>query len=193
MPLTFRPKLDKIVELLLYLAHRRPGADKYQAVKFFYLADREHLIRHGRPITFEKYYALWYGPVASHAKELLERKQRTLAAAGIDALPFETEEVPHPTKPGETILKLSRPLREVDLDKFSKSDIEVFNEVIEQYGDLSFDDLYKITHAHFAYRNAWDHRRFYENRAEMYYTDMIEDDERKAQVLEDIGPISSNL
>ena len=43
MPLTFRPKIDKIIEALLYLAHKRPGADKYQAVKFFYLADRDHL------------------------------------------------------------------------------------------------------------------------------------------------------
>ena len=39
MPLKFHPKFDKIVELLLYLAHKRPDADKYQAVKFFYLAD----------------------------------------------------------------------------------------------------------------------------------------------------------
>ena len=49
MPLEFKPKLDKIVELLLYLAYVRPGADKYQVVKLFYLADREHLIRFGRP------------------------------------------------------------------------------------------------------------------------------------------------
>src|ERR1700688_4962714 len=44
MPLEYRPKIEKIVELLLYLAHKRPGADKYQAVKFFCLADREHLL-----------------------------------------------------------------------------------------------------------------------------------------------------
>lgn len=67
MPLTFQPKLDKIVELLLYLAHTRPGADKYQAVKFFYLADREHIRRYGRPITFGDYVAMSYGPVASNA------------------------------------------------------------------------------------------------------------------------------
>jgi hypothetical protein len=63
MALKFRPKTEKIVELMLYLAHKRPDADKYQAVKFFYLADREHLIRYGRPITFENYYAMEYGPV----------------------------------------------------------------------------------------------------------------------------------
>jgi hypothetical protein len=39
----------------LYLASKRPGVDKYQAVKFFYLADREHLNRFGRPITFDSH------------------------------------------------------------------------------------------------------------------------------------------
>jgi hypothetical protein len=91
MPLTFRPKLEKIVELLLYLAHKRAGADKYQAVKFFYLADREHFKPHGRPLTFDNYYALSYGPVASNALDLLHKKPWMLQRAGIKELPFETE------------------------------------------------------------------------------------------------------
>ena len=73
MPLKFNAKLDKVVELLLYLAQKCPGIDKYQASKFFYLADREHLARYGRPMSFEPYYALWYGPVPTHALDLLEK------------------------------------------------------------------------------------------------------------------------
>jgi len=91
MPLEFQPKLDKILELLLYLAHKRPGADKYQAVKFFYLADREHLRRYGRPITFEHYFAMWYGPVASNALDFINKNKRTMERAGLESLPFETE------------------------------------------------------------------------------------------------------
>src|SRR5580700_6207804 len=90
MPLKFRPKLDKIVELLLYMAHQCPGADKYQAVKFFYLADREHLARFGRPITYDNYYALWYGPVASKALDLIEGDKWLMKAAKIKVLPFKT-------------------------------------------------------------------------------------------------------
>jgi uncharacterized phage-associated protein len=70
------------------LAHARPNADKYQAVKFFYLADREHLARHGRPITNEAYYALWYGPVASHALDLLNNDAFVLKQAGLEKLPL---------------------------------------------------------------------------------------------------------
>ena len=84
MPLRFRPKVEKIVELLLYLAHKRPGADKYQAVKFFYLADRAHLNRYGRPISFEKYYAMSYGPVGSTVLDLLNGNLGPAKEAGID-------------------------------------------------------------------------------------------------------------
>ena len=94
MPLQFKPRLEKIVELLLYLAHSRPNADKYQAVKFFYLADREHLIRYGRPVTYEQYFALSYGPVASTALDILNGKTWPLEALGLDSLPFETESLP---------------------------------------------------------------------------------------------------
>src|ERR1700739_3442083 len=69
--LEFKPKFDKILELLVYLSFTKPGADHYQAVKFFYLADKEHLNRYGRPITYEKYCALPYGPVASNVLDLL--------------------------------------------------------------------------------------------------------------------------
>lgn len=192
MPLIFKPQLDKIVELLLYLAHMRPDADKYQAVKFFYLADKEHLNRYGRPITFETYYALDYGPVASTAKELLEQQPGAMKAAGIKALPFETEEVPGKT-PDKRILYIRAPLRPVDRQLFSKSDLKVFDEVIEKYGKLSFDELYNITHEHFAYKNAWQKRGFFSKRAKMSYEDMIDDQKTKEKIVQDIEPVSANM
>src|SRR5690349_1605434 len=131
MPLDFRPKLDKIVELLLYLADRLPGADKYQAVKFFYLADREHLARYGRPITYDNYYALWYGPVASKALDLIEGDKWVMRAAKIERLPFKTVIGKAPN--GSETIFLSEPSRKVNFDLFSKSDIRTFDEIIEKY------------------------------------------------------------
>ena len=186
MPLKFKPKFDKIVELLLYLAHKRPNADKYQAVKFFYLADREHLNRHARPITFEAYYALKYGPVASTAMDLLENDPKALKAAGIKKLPFETELL-------DEIVFIRNPLRAVNYDLFSKSDLEVFDEIIAKYGNCTFDELYKLTHEHFAYRNVWDRRPQHANRAKMNYEDMIEEGAKKAALIEDISPVSANM
>jgi uncharacterized phage-associated protein len=190
MPLKFKPKMDKIVELLLYLAHKRPGADKYQAVKFFYLADREHLNRYGRPITFEQYYALDYGPVASNALNLLERDKFTLKRADLKSLPFETEV--GKLKNGKETIYIRKPLREVDPDLFSKSDLRVFDEIIAKYGNATFDELYNETHKHLAYTEAWEKRRFGQKRAEMHYDDMVEG-AHKEGLLEDLSPVSANM
>lgn len=190
MPLEFRPKLDKILELLLYLASARPGADKYQAVKFFYLADREHLIRYGRPITQEAYFALKYGPVASTAMDLLNGSEVVLQRAGIDSLPFRTEEV---ARPGQApLLYLREPLRDVDFDVFSKSDIKVFDEILGKYGKMSFDELYRVTHDHVAYKKAWD-KRGAGKASPMAYEDMIESADLRSKILEDFGSVSAHM
>lgn len=191
MPLTFKPKLDKIVELLLYLAHKRPDADKYQAIKFFYLADREHLSRYGRPITYEDYYAMWHGPVASKALDLLEGDKWVMREAKIPSLPFKTEVAK--AKNGSDTVYIREPLRAVDFSLFSKSDLRVFDEIVERYRDASFDELKNLTHEHEAYKNAWEHRRGNSKRAPMYYEEMIEDEGRRAALIEDLAPVSAHM
>ena len=184
--LKFRPKLDKIVELLLYLTHKRPDADHYQAVKFLYLADRLHLNRYGRPITFETYFALPYGPVASHALDLLRRNSAALRQAKIDELPFEVEQL-------DKTIYLRAPKRAVDHDIFSKSDLKVFDEVLEEFGKLSFGKLYDITHAHFAYKNAWENRKSGSKSAPIKYEDMIEESARKADLVNEAEQVAERM
>lgn len=190
MPLKYRPKIGKIVELLLHLARKRPGADKYQAVKFFYLADREHLIRYGRPISYENYYAMSYGPVASTVLDLLNGNLGPAKNAGIEELPFKTEV--GKTKNGRDTTFIKEALREVDYDLFSKSDIAVFDEIVDKYRDASFDELFKATHEHYAWKNAWTTRKHGE-RAEMYYDEMIDDEARRAELVEDVVPIAAHM
>ena len=190
MPLNFQPKLDKIVELLLYLAHSRPNADKYQAVKFFYLADKEHLNRYGRPITHEQYFALKYGPVASKAMDLIEEDKWVMREARIDALPFEIE---IKDVNGRPVKVVGAPLRDVNFDLFSKSDIRVFDEIIKEFGDKTFDELYRITHDHDAYIRAWKAREKGSQRSPMAYEDMIESEEKRAEIVEDIAPVAARM
>lgn len=191
MHLRFRPKLDKVVELLLYLAHKRPDADKYQAVKFLYLADREHLVRFGRPITYETYYALWYGPVASHALDLLEGDTKVLKAAGIKSLPFATEV--GKAKNGSDTTFIRKPARDVNLEIFSRSDLKIFDEILQKYGDSSFNELMNLTHEHAAYQTAWTERRGTSNRAEMFYEEMIDNEEQRKALVEDLLPVAAHM
>lgn len=187
MSLNFRPKIDKIVELLLYLSHKKPGVDKYQVVKLFYLADKEHLNRYGFPITQDEYFALQYGPVASNAMDLLEEDRWVLRRAGIDELPFTI--LKKRIKSGE-VEAIGTPQREVNFDLFSKSDIRVFDEIVDKYGDYSFDELYVETHEHHAYLRAWRERKPHSRRAPMRYEDMIDDPRLREVILEEIGPVA---
>jgi uncharacterized phage-associated protein len=113
-----------------------------------------------------------------------------LTEAGIKALPFETEI--GKAKNGSDTTFIRRPLREVNYDLFSKSDIKVFDEIIAKYGECSFDELFKITHDHFAYLNAWKNRRE-GARAPMYYDEMIDDENKRAAVVEDLAPVAEHM
>lgn len=192
MPLEFRPKFDKIVELLLYLAHKRPGTDKYWAMKLFYLADREHLVRHGRPITSEAYFALKFGPVASKAMDLIEGDPRVFAEAGLEhGLPFD---VVQRERPGQRpIQSIGKPHREVDADVFSRSDLAVFDEILKLYGDASFDKLYQTTHAHMAWKRAWEGRLTGTSRAPIPYSEMIDSADRRRQIEDDFASVSARM
>ncbi len=191
MSLKFRPRVDKIVELLLHLAHVRPGADKYQAVKFFYLSDRAHLIKYGRPISFENYFAMSYGPVASTVLDLLNGELSHLKGSGIESLPFKTEVGSTADGKYQTTF-IRKPLRKIDVDLFSKSDLKVFDEVVEKYRNATFDELFKATHEHYAWHHAWTTRKV-GKRAEMFYDEMIDDEAKRAALVEDVGPIAANM
>jgi hypothetical protein len=118
----------------------------------------------------------------------------TLKRAAIEQLPFETEIGTVKTKSGkdtETTF-IRQPLREFNPDLFSKSDLEVFDEILAKYGNASFDDLFNETHEHFAYLNAWEHRR-QGDRAVMFYEEMIDDQRRRAELVEDISAVAAHM
>lgn len=180
--LVFKPKIEKIVETILYLVHKRPGLDQYQTVKLLYLADKEHFNSFGRPITFDTYFALDYGPVASHALDII-KFSRTKG---------KRVELPLNVAKLDKIFVLSGPRRPVNYDLFSKSDLRVLDEVVSKYGDKSFNDLYELTHSHFAYDVAWS-ARGNSKASLMHYEDMLEESETKAGVVENLEGVSTHM
>ncbi len=64
MRLTYRE--DRATQVAARLLERAGGRlNHMKLVKLVYLADREALVRWGRPITFDTYYSLPHGPVPS--------------------------------------------------------------------------------------------------------------------------------
>ena len=89
-------------------------------------------------------------------------------------------------------LRPRRPLRDVNRDVFSRSDLRVFDEIIARFGQLTFEELFNLTHDHAAYKIAWNNRG-QSKRSKMDYADMIEDAEKRAALVEDIAHVAANM
>lgn len=184
--LRFKPKLRKIAELLLYLSHKKQGVDHYKACKLLYLADWAHLNRFGRPMIGDMHRAMEWGPVASKTYELLKGEEAAMKGAGLEALPFETKKL-------DKIIHIGPPKRAVDHKFFSRSDLEVFDQILAEYGDLTFAQLHDETSRHFAYRNAWDHKGETQRSAPIDYDDMLEETATKEDYVDEISLVSHKM
>ena len=60
-----------IIESLHYLLKLLNNADKLKLVKLLYFADKYHLLKYGRQISGDSYFALPYGPIPSGALDIL--------------------------------------------------------------------------------------------------------------------------
>ena len=54
-----------------YPASHLGGIERAPGYKLLFLADKYHLIRYGRTITNDEYWAMSYGPVGTAAKDVL--------------------------------------------------------------------------------------------------------------------------
>ncbi len=135
----FRP--EKFANSVAYLVSLRPGLTKKQLCKLLYLADKEHLLKYGRTITGDRYYALEQGPIPTK---------------GLDAMNLKGDK-----RNIEALLKFGRLSgwvfclsQQPDLKPLSRSDIEVLNQISDQFGGSPAWQLEKITHEEAAYKKA---------------------------------------
>ena len=63
---------EKAIQAAAYLVQRLERVDKVKLTKLLYLADREHFLQHGAPITGDEQYAMPKGPVPSKTLHLLD-------------------------------------------------------------------------------------------------------------------------
>ena len=135
--LAFPFKPDKASQPLLWLLHRHGGSmDKLKLIKMIFLADREHLVRYGRPIVGGNYVAMDLGLVSSDLKDYIEGK------TAVKDLPFAIE--------GEYNLFAKQP---TDEDWLSESELKVLDEVYEKYKHIDSIKLGLMTHKYKAWRN----------------------------------------
>ncbi len=72
MEIRFDFNLTKAIEVMAFFAHHIPGVEKVKITKLIYLADKEHFLKFGWPITGDRQYAMLHGPVPSECLNALD-------------------------------------------------------------------------------------------------------------------------
>ncbi len=161
---------EKLIAVMLYIA-KSVDADTYRMSKLLFLADYAHLARFGRPIVGGKYCAMANGPVPSEALDVMNflitgRQEYDVDLWSEKELQDSFEIVPAPYP----IIKAKK---SPDLDLLSCSDVEILDEVVRTFGQLSFNKLFNLTHEMPAYMKASE-RNPDSNNAPMDYEDFFE-------------------
>jgi len=143
-----------IIEAVYYLLNKNGEATKLKVLKLVFLADKYHLIRYGRTVTGDDYYAMEHGPIGSTVKDVLEFNRFTLSDNEYEyasKLLDKIDDITLKAKPG---IQLG------ELEMLSESDIEALDLIIERFGKMTASDLRKYTHRY----PEWEqYRELFEN------------------------------
>lgn len=132
-----RPRFNerKATQAAARLLELRGGRMSYlKLIKLLYLADREALLRWGRPITTDRCISMDRGPVLSRVLDLV--------ADGEDpGAPCIWAK--HISSPGNFEVQLTS---EAGRDELSNAEVDLLDEVFHEHGKKTRWDLVKLTH-----------------------------------------------
>jgi uncharacterized phage-associated protein len=128
---------NKTINAVLYIVTKLKRSDFHKIFKLLYFSDREHLMEYGRTITGDKYIAMSDGPVPSNLYDIFKsvRGDGYFKDNGKFGVYFSVI--------GNDLIKANK---EPDLKKLSKTDIYHINNSVEQYGNLSWDEIREKSH-----------------------------------------------
>jgi uncharacterized phage-associated protein len=157
------PNRKKILEAILFLiesAHKEgEELTQYQIVKSVFIADLAHLRKFGRPITFDNYVAMEFGPVPSEAYDMLKPTYGYGSRLDQNWPPWELK------KATQKAFKYINAKRAANKRRLSESDIAELAFAVRFVIDSGFGSIKDWTHALPAYKMAWQNngnRRAYE-------------------------------
>ncbi|NEI75525.1 DUF4065 domain-containing protein [Rhizobium leguminosarum] len=143
-----KPNEPRILEAVTFLVGEadrlRKQASQYDIVKSIFLADRRHLNEYGRPITFDRYFAMEHGPVPSNVYDLLKSDP---VARQLPWTKIQTGPKTYSYKDAQ---------REFDESVLAESDCEALAESFVTVKSLGFQQIRKLTHEDPAYVDAWE-------------------------------------
>lgn len=143
-PIRFKFDPEKLVQTLAFFVFRGvTDLDTMKAVKLLYFADRDHLLKYGRPIVGDDCYCMKNGPIPTNALGQIQDALSAQPTGDHDASFDEVFDVDHASQYPRFAMK---PGKAPDLDVFSASDIEVLEDVLVRYGSKGAWTLRDLTH-----------------------------------------------
>ena len=164
----FNLDLDRTREAIAYLASKIPGGiEKYIAGKLLFLADKYHLVRYGRTITGDRYFAMQHGPAPNRVLDLLNLLlDDPKSVPALSSLLAVDRSFQYPR------FLLTHPFQAENL---SQSDLEALDQTLARFGSMTFSELKVLTHEMVAYQKAWA-RRGKRKSVLMEFEDFFEED-----------------
>ncbi len=118
-----------------HLLKRNGGEISYMVlIKLLYYADRKSLIRIGRPITGDSMFSMKNGPVLSTILDLIHMGKRDRPSVWF-------EYVSEPSNYTVSLIK-----QNPETDELSKYELNMLDEVFEEFGSVEKWDLVEMTH-----------------------------------------------
>jgi uncharacterized phage-associated protein len=154
---------SKALAALAYVATVHPGLTPFYVSKVFYLAEKWHVNRYGRPIIADTYIAMTEGPVPSTIKNYIDANWHWVSEPeGLGAA--------FTIRRGNGLPKLMPGTTERHgWGHLSDTDKECLEEAIAFCDGKSTDELSDFTHLHKAWMNA-------DTNQPMDYADFVDDD-----------------
>jgi uncharacterized phage-associated protein len=146
------PNIEKIVSAICFViaeaGERCLEVSQYDIIKTLFLADKKHLNEYGRPVTFDNYCAMKYGPVPSFAYDLLKGNASAIRKYG-KKIPWSAKKV------SPTINNFSIEKGGCSFNLLSPSDRNALSGALTTIKSLTFGQIKQLTHADPAYTQAW--------------------------------------
>lgn len=139
-----RISIPKLKATILYFCEHTDSKflGKVKLMKLFYYLDFTHVKKFGSPITFDQYVKLDHGPIPSTIKNMVDD-----AEADPDSSPL-ADTIDIQTEDGVMMHRIAarRKMTESDRKLFSKSELQVLDEICKRFGDKNMKFIEDASH-----------------------------------------------
>jgi uncharacterized phage-associated protein len=134
---------DKATEMAAQFLHRAGGRMEYiELLKLMYNADKRMLLEYNRPMTYDDWVSLRYGPVLSRTYDLIKQPEPGYWSEHIRTSGYFAELV---TDPGS--------------DALSRAEDRIVDQVFKEHGHKDKWDLVAETHGYAEWQDLGDSSR----------------------------------